>query len=115
MADGTTARIDLEDGNWIEIRTKTNLGDNEHVELASVRNGGTTPTLAMLALLERIAVAWSFPGELTDQSLREELTITNLSDIMQQLAKAAPPNKSRPSYVGGRRAAKTRPSSGDSV
>lgn len=100
-----TTRVELDSGGWLDVKTATNLGDLEYIELAKLERGGkTTPLLDSIDMLDRLIVGWSFDGEVTREGIRANLSLSDLSKISTAVTKR--PNSSSPSSNGGPRRAK---------
>lgn len=69
-----TQRIDLADGNWIEIRSVVKLKDIVAVEYARHDRGGfQSETLDALTLIESLTTGWSYAAALTPENFRDIL------------------------------------------
>jgi hypothetical protein len=100
-------RIELDDGQWVEIRTRTTLGDLEYLETKRLERGGkTSPTLSTIDSLDRIITSWSFDVPVSAEAIREKLPIAALAGISDALKERESPNSSRPSSSGSPRRAK---------
>lgn len=103
MDGNGSTRVDLGEGQWIELRTRTTVGDLEHTELKRMERGGkTTPTLALIDTLERVITGWSFEQEISPATIRDVLEPNSLIAI-SEATRGERPNKSASSSNGGAR------------
>jgi len=101
-ADGTITRVELEDGNWLELRTRQTLADVKALELSRMERGGTeSGALDMISILDRLVVAWSYPLELTSENIENTIAVNDLTSLTEALQS---PNTSRPSSNGSTKA-----------
>lgn len=103
-----TKRVEFEDGEWAEVRTRLNVGDNEYIEVKRLdRGGGQSPQLAMIDLMDRIIVSWSYDVPVSPEAIRERMQMDQVNKIAGEMMQR--PNGSRPSSAGtGTRAARRR-------
>jgi hypothetical protein len=101
MDGNNLKRVELSDGNWVEVRTRINIADAEVFEQARLaRDGKPSELLDSLAVFERLVKAWSYPQQITPQTIREAIAVEDLQTITTVIGEAQSPPTSAASSDG---------------
>ena len=96
--DDDTRRVELSNGNWAVLRTKSTVGDVRFQREEAHRRGFEDPVLDGLALVQRLIVEWSY-GDVTIEAI-DALTEEDAVALVNIQRNAERPNPSRPSSDG---------------
>ena len=116
MAADGAERVELADGNWIDLRTRQTLADMEALEVARLARGGEpSATMDFITIVGQLAVAWSYDDEVTPENVKRTISVDDVTALRDALAVKAPKAPSASSSAGTTRKRKsgaTRRSSG---
>jgi hypothetical protein len=101
-----TRRVELSDGNWIELRTRILGADYRVMREAAHRRGFSDVMLDFMAALPGLTIASSF-GEVTDEVV-DRLPTDDLLKLLATQAEDTGPNPSTRSSGGGTRTSANR-------